>query len=140
MTRSVTVLLASGLLAGVGTSEVAAQERIWFADSDTKGELFGWMRVGPDLDGDGVPEFTLSASYGACTQPNQGWVSVHSLANGELQCWCGTGASTGFSGGVWVGDVDGLGVPDVVIGEPYYDDPRSEERRVGIEWRSRRCL
>lgn len=114
-----------------GMTEAIAQERVWFEDSDTSGESFGWLRVGPDLDGDSVNEFTLSAAYGKCVYSNQGWAAVHSVANGEVQRWCGTGASTAFHGGTWIGDVDMKGVSDIVIGEPYYYDPVQFGRDTG---------
>jgi hypothetical protein len=113
---------AGSLMLHLGPADAVAQDRIWFADSDQGGELFGWMRIGPDVSGDGVQDFLLSAALGACTQPNQGWSAVHSVSTGELQRWCGAGQSA-FGAPVWVGDVDGLGVRDVAIADPFYYDP-----------------
>lgn len=89
------------------------------------------MRLGPDVDGDGIPELTLSASQGACGVPGEGWVSSRSIPNGELSRWCGLGGHTAFGGGLWVGDVDGLGLDDVVVGEPFYYDPVKWGRETG---------
>lgn len=101
-----------------------AQSRLWFADSTRQGDVFGYVRLGPDVDGDGVSEVSLSSAFGTCTNPGEGWVAIQSFAAGELSRWCGPGGGTAFGlAAAWLGDVDGLGIPDLAIGEPFFYDP-----------------
>ncbi len=118
--RSITLVMSIGLIM-MGTAR--GQQRIWFLDSKTLGEYFGPTQVGPDVDGDGLPELLIGASYGACVNSDDGYAAIVSTRNGELHRWCGSGGKAFGGSRAWVGDVDGGGIDDVAIGEPLYYDP-----------------
>lgn len=107
-----------------------AQDRIWFIDSDDAAEAIGHARTGPDIDGDGLEDLLISTLGGDCSNP-AGYVSIVSTTGTELHRWCGYDPTSNFGAAVWVGDVDGLGLPDVAIGETHYYDPVQFGRDTG---------
>lgn len=129
--RTAIATLVLGIVAGGGAATAYAQQRIWLLESPIAGESLGHTRVGPDIDGDGLPELLISAAYGRCVSLNDGYVSIVSTKNGELHRWCSSGGAA-FGGSItWVGDIDGGGFDDVAIGEPNYYDPVMWGRDTG---------
>ena len=112
-----------------------AQNRIWYAESDVGGDLFGIAAsLAPDLDGDGIRELLIGSPGATCSQFSDGAVGVFSTSGGELDHWCGSGQE-GFGGSLsTIDDVDGDGIADVVIGAPHYWDPfwGSDAGRVAL--------
>lgn len=122
----------AGLAALMGVSGTChAQAEIWRTESKTVGDLYGTSRLGPDLDGDGLPELLISGPGGTCSSQYDGYVSLVSVRSGELFRWCGAGAAYFGNAHDWIGDVDGGGVADVVIAEPYYYEPSKFGRDTG---------
>ncbi|HVS11991.1 MAG TPA: integrin alpha, partial [Planctomycetota bacterium] len=81
-------------------------------------EVFGWsIAGGADLDGDGTADVVVGAPYFTIT-PASGVLRAHSGATGAV-LWTAIGAGTydGFGSAVaFVGDVDGDGRSDVLVG------------------------
>jgi hypothetical protein len=129
--------LASGVartavLAAVATSTQTvafAQQTLWYVDSDIAMETFGLSDVGPDVDGDGVPELLVTNPIEDCLGIADGVVHLYSAKKGELQKWCGDG---GWGADArWVDDIDGLGVPDFVVTQPGWYEPTKYGRGTG---------
>lgn len=85
---------------------------------EAAGDQFGWVSdpVG-DVDGDGVPDFLLTAPNSGA---DLGRIYVYSGASGA-ELWRATGPVVGGWLGfdaTGAGDVDGLGRPDVIAGAP----------------------
>lgn len=101
-----------------------------FVHGDEANSLFGWrVAILDDLDGDGKDEFLVTAPhrdrdlglFGSYT--DAGWVGVYDGETGALlrsHAGSGDGARLGYDADA-LGDVDGDGVGDYVIGEPGYD-------------------
>lgn len=86
------------------------------ASSDFFGTSVAWLG---DLDGDGRDEFAVGAS-------SAGTVTVFSgLDASVVHHFVGDAAWDGLSAVASAGDVDADGVPDLVLGAPYYDGPAS---------------
>ncbi len=89
---------------------------------EAAGDQFGWeARVLGDIDGDGAPDFIVSAPTHDSAGVDSGRVYVYSGATGaELYHLDGAIAGTwfGFSSNP-VGDVDGDDIPDFIVGTPF---------------------
>src|SRR5262245_6086165 len=88
---------AALLLASLASAS-SAQERLWYAESDEYGKLFGLaLDLCADADGDGIPDLIIGAPGADCASTDDGSTSVVSLAGGELHLWCGSQDSLGIS-------------------------------------------
>ena len=91
-------------------------------------DLFGTSLAGVgDVTGDGIPDVAVGAPQNDATGPwasGPGYVRVHSGADGSLvHFWSGSLIGDAFGQTVAGGsDVDGDGVPDLVIGVPQFVD------------------
>ncbi len=110
---------------GVGSATVRSGgdgQVIFKFDGANPGDYLGWAVAGiDDIDGDGVPDMIIAAPYASPGGRAQaGQVFVHSGATGELIFQLdGEEASANFGSSVataW--DIDGDGVPDIIIGAP----------------------
>ncbi len=123
MNRAVPMAIGSTAVLLYTAVTCRAQDRIWYAESNIRGDAFGPTSVGPDLDGDGLPDLLISAIQATCTNQFDGWVGLYSTTGGQLQQWCGTGGALFGTGLAWIDDIDGGGVADFVVGESDYYDP-----------------
>ncbi|MEP2026367.1 MAG: FG-GAP-like repeat-containing protein [Reichenbachiella sp.] len=88
---------------------------IWsYAAKDANGQLGMSIEAAGDVDGDGIPDVVAGAPY-----VNKTW--VFSGKNGSvIHEWKGSDEKGAFGRGVrGVGDVNGDGFGDILIGEPY---------------------
>jgi len=86
-------------------------------------DLFGWDLASPgDLDGDGHPEILIGAPQ---SYVGNGYAELRSGRSGlVIQRWPGLQFDESFGSAVaGAGDVDADGVPDLLIGAPYFDAP-----------------
>jgi hypothetical protein len=87
-------------------------------------DSFGWSLARmPDLDGDGIDDLAVAASYADYNGPDTGSVFLYSGGTGALQRRI-DGPSNGMDFGHTlgaIGDVDGDGVPDLYISGGYVD-------------------
>jgi len=124
-TRPLVLRIRSAVIAlawlASSVADASSQQMLWLADSDRAGDEFGATDVGPDLDGDGIPELLVTNSWETCTHVLGGAVHVYSISGGELATFCGDGRWGEQA--MWVDDVDGLGMPDLVVSQPRWFDP-----------------
>ncbi len=86
-----------------------------------------------DLNGDGCDDvFIGTVGYVVPNTQHRGRLCVHSGATGEaLRCWFGQGGAYA-SAAAGAGDVDGDGVPDVIVGADVYSGPVTRSGRVYV--------
>ncbi|HZM00701.1 MAG TPA: FG-GAP-like repeat-containing protein, partial [Planctomycetota bacterium] len=93
----------------------------------------GWSVAGAgDVDGDGRPDLAVGIPFADGALPDTGIVAVYSGLDGSL-----ISAITSMSGPVGqavsgIDDVDGDGLPDIVVGVPTADDDQSDCGAVRI--------
>jgi len=109
----------------VGSSELRAQELLFRLNGSRVGETLGASVVGtPDLDGDGVPEILAGA-------PQDDFVTgsayLYSGSTGAIEMELHPVEIRGLFGGSLapVGDLDGDGVADLIVGAPFTTRPEA---------------
>lgn len=97
---------------------------IWKLGGNSSGDRMGTAVAGPgDVNGDGVPDYAFSLPYSDQIVTDGGLVWIHSGAtHGSLRLYTGqqTGETFGFALD-GTGDMNGDGVPDLLVGSPRYD-------------------
>ncbi len=98
------------------------------------GEFGRAMSTDGDLDGDGVDDLVVGAPFDAGGQVRVYLGGTGGLSSTAARTWSATDAALTGRFGMQVeivGDLDGDGHDDVVVGEPYYDDPDAEQLLYG---------
>ena len=111
----------------------------WTAESDQTDALFGYsVSTAGDVNGDGFSDVVVGAIYYDNGQTSEGRAFVyHGSATGlsAKANWTAESdqesASFGYSVST-VGDVNGDGYSDVVVGAPYYDNGQTDEGRAFV--------
>ncbi|MCE9596241.1 MAG: hypothetical protein K8S98_18780 [Planctomycetes bacterium] len=117
--------LTSSVFVVACAATVAAQTRVREIADGAAGDSFGWSvaAVG-DVDADGVDDFAIGSPFADVNGADSGEVRVYSGRTlAVLRSWAGLGAKDGFGYSVaGVGDVDGDGFDDVIVGAPGSSD------------------
>jgi hypothetical protein len=127
----VQIIFFMALLAGKAPS----QQAIFQWDGPEVNDSFGVRVSGiTDLTGDGVPEIMVSGPEVDCATKDDGVVFVYSGGDGTtVQQYCGVVDQFGIDLRA-LGDVDGDGVADLLIGGSSYDSPSHGH------WAGRACI
>ena len=113
-------MLPARAAAEPGTFVEPEVEVLYVLEGEAPGGLFGWaVSAVADVDGDGASEVLTSAPFDAAGGMDAGRAYLYSGATGALlHAWTGAaGVRLGF-GIADAGDVDGDGMPDVIVGAP----------------------
>ncbi|KAA3609476.1 MAG: hypothetical protein DWQ01_09075 [Planctomycetota bacterium] len=106
------------------------QIQIYGLDGQNAGDQFGYKLAAiGDINCDSVDDFMVSAIN---EDAGDGRVRVYSGADGSLLYNIGAGNSDGFFGSdvAGPGDVDGDNIPDLLIGQRFFDGPGSRRGRA----------
>jgi FG-GAP-like repeat len=88
---------------------------------------------GPDLDGDGIPEFAIGAREAFSS--GDGYLRVHSGATGQALLTINGfgGINDNFGNGhCWTDDQDGDGFEDLIVGAPNSDTYGVDRGQIGV--------
>ena len=94
-------------------------ERLYPVNATAQGGQFGSFFVAGlgDVNHDGIPDFYASDYADGTNGANAGRAAVYSGRDGsELHAWLGSGPDAGLGPGRGAGDVNGDGIPDVIVG------------------------
>ena len=96
------------------------------------GDGFGWEVAGPgDVDGDGHVDVLVRSPWAGGLVPGAGRVDLFRASDGApLHAWLGASDDEDFGHVAGAGDVDGDGLPDVLIGVPGHDGPAGVDAGV----------
>ena len=104
-------------------SPAAGQQILWQIEANSDDDALAEARVGPDLDGDGVPELFFGFLGELCTATSGGVAKLFSTSGGQLAQWCGSFPSAFGAPIRWLDDIDGGGTPDFAVGDAAYHEP-----------------
>ncbi len=125
--KNTVTVAALFLIAGSAVEQEArAQAEVWQIESKTYPEELGFAcTFVPDLDGDGRPDVLVGARSTTCVNTYDGKaILASSVAGSTLSSWCGVTKDEGFGSAVtWVRDIDGGGLPDLVVAGFGYNEP-----------------
>jgi hypothetical protein len=126
--ESIMRMAVAALLALVlAMSEASGQDRIWYADGEATGDLFGTaVDIADDVDFDGTKDLLIGAFAHSCdgtpTSPPDGIGYLISISNGQLNTWCGNEEALAASLTA-LEDVDRDGLGDYALAAPSFEDP-----------------
>jgi hypothetical protein len=132
VTRSALAVVVPAL-ALAATASLRAQQQLYAVDGEVDADRAAFVAALGDVNGDGKPDFVVGAPSAVVGGVATGAVYVRSGVDGSL-IYSITGDVKGFGQSVAkVGDVDGDGVSDFVVGSPDAVDPASGKAR-GAVW------